>query len=574
MKLVKYFVVWLFGLLMVAMVAAYLIPLDAYIPEVEKAVGVQLQQPVSIRHLRFAVLPVPHLELKDVQLGVREKIVLESVAVEPGWLGLLAGRKMVRRIVLRKGVAPIAPMRQVWGWFVNTPVSAQSMRVRELQFSGVSLMAPGLVLGPIEGTVEFTPAGQLERARLAANEQQVTATLLPQLPPGTALQNRLFSVQVQARNWGVAQVPVDDLQLRGVLGERDFVAQKFAVVSRGMRIAGFGKVEFIDGWRVHAAVTRMEGPLEQVMALAGRSANVTGTLSATGEFNAVAATPLALKDDFLFAGDVTVSQATVQMSTNSLHPLLFDEIRARFAVRPTELTLSGLDAKLYSGRLSGTASINRKDNVLTGEIVATNIAMQPVAEAFTNKLLFTGSLESAGQFSARLDTLERFPEGMQANGNFHLVNGVLTNVDLLQAARNPGKDYATGGATRFDDLTGLFTVDAGGYHFRKLKIASGSLNAEGKVDISPDLQLAGMLDVDVKRTVGLVSMPMAVSGTLDSPVVTPSKSALAGAAVGTAILGPGLGTAAGIKIGGLLNKLMGRGSDKVRNKSVAPARQQ
>lgn len=574
MKLVKRFVVGLLGLLMVAMVAMYLTPLDAYVPEVEKAVGDQLQEPVSIRHLRLAVLPVPHLELQDVEVGGRDRISVKSVDVEPNWLGLLMGRKVVRRITLKNGMAHLEQVRKLWDRFVNTPLAAQSVWVRELQLSGMIFMTPGLTLGPIEGKVEFTHAGQLERAWFAANEQKVTATLLPLLQSGTAQQGRLLAVQMQARNWAVSQFPVDDMQLLGVLGEQDFIAQKFAVTSRGMRIAGFGKVEFMDGCRVHAIVTRMEAPLEQLMVLTGRTVKLTGALSATGEFSASATDPIALKDNFRFAGDVVVNQATAQMVANSQRPLLFDEIRMRVAVQPEELRLSALEARLYGGKLSGMASINRKDNVLTAEIAVNNIAMQPVAQAFTNKLLFTGSMESAGRFSMRLDTLDRFPEGLRANGNFHLVNGVLTNVDLLQAARNPGKVYAMGGATRFDDLTGLFTVDGDGYHFRKLKIASGSLNAEGKVDISPALQLSGMLDVDVKRTIGLVSMPMAVSGTLDNPVVTPSKSVLAGAAVGTAILGPGLGTAAGIKIGGLLNKLLGKNSDKTGNKSRPPVRQQ
>jgi len=75
------------------------------------------------------------------------------------------------------------------------------------------------------------------------------------------------------------------------------------------------------------------------------------------------------------------------------------------------------------------------------------------------------------------------------------------------------------------------------------------------------MALAGWLDVDVKNTVGLVSMPMNVSGSVSEPIVRPSKSALAGAAVGTAVLGP-LGTALGVKIGGFINRHMSNTPDK------------
>ncbi|HAJ72183.1 MAG TPA: AsmA family protein, partial [Methylophilaceae bacterium] len=51
--------------------------------------------------------------------------------------------------------------------------------------------------------------------------------------------------------------------------------------------------------------------------------------------------------------------------------------------------------------------------------------------------------------------------------------------------------------------------------------------------------------------------PLNVSGTLDHPVVLPSNAALAGAAVGTAVLGPGVGTSLGIKASKGLDKLKG-----------------
>ncbi len=183
-------------------------------------------------------------------------------------------------------------------------------------------------------------------------------------------------------------------------------------------------------------------------------------------------------------------------------------------------------------------------------------------------------MDGAARFSLRLDGSEEFPANLLLTGNFHLRNGILTKVDLLQVASNPAAISSKGGVTRFDDPTGLFKVDEGGYHFRRVKISSGSLNAEGKVDIAPSMQLSGILEADIKGTGGLVSMPMTVSGTLSNPLVRPSGTVLAGAAVGTAFLGPGLGTAVGIKVGGFLTKLFGK-DDKnkgINAVPVAPAR--
>ncbi len=50
---------------------------------------------------------------------------------------------------------------------------------------------------------------------------------------------------------------------------------------------------------------------------------------------------------------------------------------------------------------------------------------------------------------------------------------------------------------------------------------------------------------------------MEVSGTVASPLVYPSKAAIAGAVAGTTLLGPGVGTSLGIKAGGAVDKIKG-----------------
>ena len=569
MKWLKRVVVSMLALLMLAMVAIYLTPLDAYVPEVEQVLSGQLREPVTIRHLRLTVLPLPHLELQDVQVGGQEGVAAQSVVVGLDMPSLFAGKVVVEHITLKDGTAHLAQVRKLLDLFTSTPVIAQSVPVRELELSGVSLITPGGALGPVEGRLEFADTGQLKLASFAMDGQKATVILVPQ-------PDRYFGLVMQARDWTMprfAQLPpmlLDELRVVGMLGERDFVVRNFSMASSGIRIAGSGKLGFLDGWQVQAILGRADAQLEQVMALLGKPVELTGAISAKGALSGKASTLGALKDNFRFSGEVLISHATARIAAGLRHPLVFDQIKARVAVQPEYLELNALEARLYGGKLSGKMSINRKDTVLAAEVAVNGIAMQSLVEALTNEVLFTGNMDGAAKFSMRLDEFERFPENLQLAGNFHLRNGVLTKVDLVQAASSPGKANIPGGATRFDDLTGLLTMDANGYHFRKLKIASGSLNAEGRVDISPSLQLGGMLDADVKGTAGLVSMPMVVSGTLNNPVVRPSKSALAGAAVGTAILGPGLGTAVGIKIGGFLNKLFGKNDDKSSNKDAAP----
>ena len=92
---------------------------------------------------------------------------------------------------------------------------------------------------------------------------------------------------------------------------------------------------------------------------------------------------------------------------------------------------------------------------------------------------------------------------------------------------------------------------------RDLRIGSGVLDAKGNVDVSAARQLSGRVDVELTGTSGLVSVPLNVAGTIVDPRLTPTRGALAGAAVGTVLL-PGVGTAVGSSIGDQLGKLFGK----------------
>lgn len=565
MRFLKGLLVSLLALLILAMLAIYLTPLDAYVPKIEQTLSAQLHEPVSIRKISLAVLPLPHLELQDVRLGEREAITARSVEVDLDLTGLLAGQVVVRQIAVRDGAAHLTPLRKLVESFA-TPSAATQVAVREIQLSGMSLLTSGAIWGPVEGKLEFGDTGRFQRAWLAMDGQKVTAIVHP-------LADRHFVVQLQARNWvapRLPQWPFDSLKVEGVLGGQDFVAQKFAVVSRGISLAGSGKAEFADGWQITANLTRVDASLGQVMDLSGNPAELTGVLSAQGMFSARADTLNELKDNFQFDGEAHASRVTARIAAGFRQPLVFDEIKARVDAEPGHLLLSALQVRLYGGKLSGEADINRKEAVLDADLAAKGIAMHRMVEALTNEVLFTGTMDSTARFSMRLGSGDEFPANLRLAGNFHLRNGTLTKVDLLQAASNPGKISSRGGSTRFDDLTGLFKVDEAGYHFRRVKISSGALNAEGRVDIAPSLQLKGTLETDVKGTAGLVSMPMNVSGTLNAPLVRPSGTALAGAAVGTAFLGPGLGTAVGIKVGGFLTRLLGKDEDRTQEANAAP----
>jgi hypothetical protein len=100
-------------------------------------------------------------------------------------------------------------------------------------------------------------------------------------------------------------------------------------------------------------------------------------------------------------------------------------------------------------------------------------------------------------------------------------------------------------------------MERGAYRLTDLKIASSGVAARGNVTIAASKALSGQLNTNVSAIGKAVSIPLVVGGTLDSPLLYPNPTALAGAAAGTVLL-PGVGTAAGAKLGEFVDGLFGK----------------
>lgn len=567
MRLLKRLLVGLVAFLMLAMLVAYLTPLDVYVPDVERTLGEKLQMPVRVGGLRAGMLPVPHLQLRDVLLGGQDGIMLRSIDVSPHLLSLLAG-KLAIHVEAHDGAAYLDQLNKLVGQLGSAATEDQAVVVHELRFSDLMLIAPEVVVGPLEGKLEFGEAGLFQRAWFAMDDRRVSA-VLSQLP------DRRLSLQVRAKDWTTPQLPalprlpIDELELDGVWGQDEIAVQRFLIVSRESRMEGSGRLGFSDVLEARIELAKVESSLERLMGLMDRPVTLTGLLAGRGRIVSKANGWRDLVGAMNFAGDLRMSDLRAHVSESFKQPLAIDVVQSHIELHPERLDLRGLRAALYGGELSGEATLARETSRLSGQFAVSDVDMRPLVEALTNEVLFTGRMDSQARLTMNLDRLDRMPENLNLAARFHLRDGALSKVDLAQAASNPGKTESRGGVTRFSDLTGALRVDASGYHFRELKMSSGSLDAEGRIDMTPALQLNGELEVDLKGTVGFVGMPLVVSGTLDQPVVRVSGTALAGAAVGTAVLGPGLGTALGVKLGGFMNKLFGSksGDDRVKPKS-------
>ncbi len=243
-------------------------------------------------------------------------------------------------------------------------------------------------------------------------------------------------------------------------------------------------------------------------------------------------------------------------------PLLIDKLDSEMVLVDNRLDIQKLDIELYEGKVSTNAVLNWQKNwALNGKLNVAGVEVAKPVSMVSKSTQLSGKLSGDGSYKASAKEPGKLMDQLYADFKFKVLDGVLDGVDLAKAATLLGTKGGMEGQTRFDTLTGVLNVAGKQYHVRNLDIVSGLLKASGDVKIKPNKELGGEVKVEIKKGATLAAIPLQISGTTDKPMVFPTKAAMAGAAAGTAILGPGVGTSLGIQAADKLKGLFGSDED-------------
>ena len=192
---------------------------------------------------------------------------------------------------------------------------------------------------------------------------------------------------------------------------------------------------------------------------------------------------------------------------------------------------------------------------LAGKLQPRNIDIASALQAFNRRSIVSGKVSGETTLSASGSHLGEIARSLHTSTRFSVGPAKLLRFDMDKAIRSLGREHA--GSTPLDAISGQIdtqnTPQGMVVTYTGLKTRSGVLSATGKARVA-NRQIDAELAVDLVD--GIVGVPLRLSGPVDQVQVAVPASALAGAAVGTAVL-PGIGTAIGARIGSAIGQLLG-----------------
>jgi hypothetical protein len=447
MKWLKRIGIVLGAIILILAVIPFFISLNDYIPRIEKEAAARLQEPVSIKSIRFVALPLPHVTIDGITVGKTDDIKVGKVTVTPDLFSLLDATKVIRSIEISSLILTQKAIDKIPEWSkpgdARSPQQPPQVRVESIRLDDALVRLAKASFGPFDARVRLNSKGEPEDASITTQDGKLKAFIKPD--------KSNYLIDASAKSWNL---PV--------------------------------------------------GPA-----------------------------------------------------------ILFDELVIKGVATLNDANLSQVSAKLYGGTVHGTAAVGwRKGLQLKGNFDVNQVELKQLVPLLSPGTNISGRLSAKPVFSAAAAT--QLLNTLRVETPFNVQNGVLHGVDIQKAATHLIKQGATGGETRFDQLSGYLNMERGAYRLTQLKIESGSLAADGNVNISPKKELSGRINAQVKAVGTSANVPLNVAGTIDSPLLYPTGGTMAGAAVGTVILGPGLGTSVGAKVGGWAEGLFGKKEEKKR----------
>lgn len=543
-----------------------------------------LDRPVTLDSVSFRLFPRPHLEIERLRVQLEETrppLTLGSVSIGLDPLALLKGKWTIPALRLSDVILTPEDYAALTALLKPTSESSSAntaallpVKLRRIELRRITWVEDQTdFYGPVNADINL--AADLSPARA-----QVT-TLDESLEVQFAWQGALILFEVQAQAWQPPNdrlPPVEQARLQGKLFGSRLVVDRGTVRWKGADLSlSEGSLDWNEALKLKAGVGVRRLALPVVLAqwdmssVPGEFRNGTCLLNAQGETWAELIHGLSMdcKTDYMQAGrsapmDIATT-AVDGMRRFSLRAtdfqlpvtpaLQFDQLRLAVVLNGQKARVERFASVAYGGEVAAVGAIDWSDGWVVSFVAdAKGVDLEPLLLAFGNSSL-SGNFNGRCQGEMKAGNVTGILASRKVDCEVLIRDGVVKNADLESAAKVVKKQDEAKGNTPFELCQTEVQLRPEQTHLRNIAIRSTALEGAGNISISQDSIIDGEIKVAFKKTAGVIGVPLRVSGPLDDPKIMPTRSALAGGAAGTFVLGPGLGTAIGVKVGEVFGKI-------------------
>lgn len=201
-----------------------------------------------------------------------------------------------------------------------------------------------------------------------------------------------------------------------------------------------------------------------------------------------------------------------------------DSLQAVGLLQKDRLLIQNLDTTFLGGILKGTWLFDWSNGlVIAGDATLTRLDCRQVSAIFAPSLKLEGELGGTLRLRAAGNDWESMWQSVEATFNAEVTRGILTGIDLGEAARRGAGFVSRAGSTKFDRLRTMLTITPRQINGRDVLLSAGMMTASGQFVANREWQVNGNLTVGIQTSASSLQIPVRISGKLPELTVTGGK---------------------------------------------------
>ena len=245
----------LFALLIAALIAVHLVPLDA--TSFEKAAAARFGQPVKIGSVHLALFPLPRMRFDKVSVGADAPLTIETVHAVPELATLREEHKAFKSLDLEAAVIPQAWLAGLW-----EKGDAEAFRIAKITARGAKLELDGLAVPALDLSLAFNEDGSLALASATSADQKTALKLEFKGAEATLdISGKSFALPFGG---SAAPVVFEDFSAKGTLKRDELLLNEIEVSALGGFAAGSARLRWRSGWMLDGELALRRGEVEKI----------------------------------------------------------------------------------------------------------------------------------------------------------------------------------------------------------------------------------------------------------------------------------------------------------------------
>ena len=224
---------------MLGLVAIHLISFDGQIPQFEKALAGQFQQPVKIKGLRLSLLPQTHLRLEGVAIGAEGQIRVSGIKAVGGLGNLFNDKKEFKSIELDSPVVT----EEGLGWILFGKPLAQDVAFGQVGAVNARLESKNVSLPAVDVKLQSDGEGAWKTVVIESVDKNINLEL--------TRKGETVQIDFKARSFKIpfgSDLTLDDLVASGTADRNQLAVTEFKCFSHGGILSGNARLKWGPQW--------------------------------------------------------------------------------------------------------------------------------------------------------------------------------------------------------------------------------------------------------------------------------------------------------------------------------------